>query len=377
MDEYGSAPEENFTAIPVQERLDHKNWKARVSAYEELAKLFRTSVEDSDFRRYEGSLKKIALDSNAVAQESGLTTLIQFVENAPDPNRTKNVVVPAVVEKCLSSTRAGTKAKALELILLYVEVDSADPVIEDVLPGLDAKLPKLVATTTNVLTSIIRTFGIKNLNVKPLVKKLPPLFGHSDKNVRAEANAMTIELYRWLGKAIMPSLEDLKPVQQKELTEAFEKLPDERPTPQRYLRSQQAEMAAAAVAAEAGDGGGDDAEPEDEEMAEVDALDLFDPVDVNAKMEKNFYELLASKKWQERKEALDALLVLCNSPKILDSHYSELVGALGKRMADTNINIVIVAANCLEGLARGLRDSFNKYKPSVAGLVMDRLKERK
>jgi hypothetical protein len=43
--------------------------------------------------------------------------------------RTKNVVVPAVVEKCLSSTRAGTKAKALELILLYVEVDSADPVI--------------------------------------------------------------------------------------------------------------------------------------------------------------------------------------------------------------------------------------------------------
>lgn len=46
-------------------------------------------------------------------------------------------------------------------------------------------------------------------------------------------------------------------------------------------------------------------------------------------------------------------------------------------MADTNINIVIVAANCLEGLARGLRDSFNKYKPSVAGLVMDRLKERK
>ena len=46
-------------------------------------------------------------------------------------------------------------------------------------------------------------------------------------------------------------------------------------------------------------------------------------------------------------------------------------------MADTNINIVIAAANCLEGLARGLRDSFNKYKSSVAGLVMDRLKERK
>lgn len=58
-----------------------------MSAYEELAKLFRTSTSDSDFRQFEGSLKKMALDSNAVAQESGLTTLIQFVENAPDPNR--------------------------------------------------------------------------------------------------------------------------------------------------------------------------------------------------------------------------------------------------------------------------------------------------
>ncbi|KAF9937265.1 Microtubule-associated protein, microtubule dynamics during spindle orientation [Mortierella alpina] len=375
MDEFGGgAPEENFSSIPVQERLDHKNWKARVSAYEELAKLFRTSVEESDFRRYEGSLRKIALDSNAVAQESGLTTLIQFVENAQDPNRTRNTVVPAVVEKCLSSTRTGTKTKALELILLYVEADSPDPVIEDVLPGLAAKLPKLVATTTNALAAIVRTFGVKNLNVKPLLKKLPPLFGHSDKNVRAEASVLTIELYRWLGKAIMPSLEELKPVQLKELTEAFEKLPDEKPTQLKYLKSQQTEMAAAAAAG--GEDGAED-EDEDEEMAIVDELDLFDPVDVSAKMESNFYELLASKKWQERKEALDGLLVHCKAQKILDNHYSELVGALGKRMADTNINIVIVAANCLEGLARGLRDNFNKYKPSVAGLVMDRLKERK
>ncbi|KAF9923118.1 Microtubule-associated protein, microtubule dynamics during spindle orientation, partial [Modicella reniformis] len=182
MDEYGSAPVENFNAIPVHDRLDNKNWKARVSAYEELAKLFRTSVDDSDFCQFEGSLKKMALDSNAVAQESGVSTLIQFVENAPEPNRTKSSVVPAVVEKCLSSTRAGTKAKALELILLYVEVDTPDPVIEDVLPGLDAKLPKLVATTTNTLAAVIRTFGVKNMNIKPLVKKLPPLFGHSDKN---------------------------------------------------------------------------------------------------------------------------------------------------------------------------------------------------
>jgi hypothetical protein len=30
-------------------------------------------------------MKNIATDSNAVAQEAGLTTLLAFVENAPNP----------------------------------------------------------------------------------------------------------------------------------------------------------------------------------------------------------------------------------------------------------------------------------------------------
>ncbi|KAG0237016.1 Microtubule-associated protein, microtubule dynamics during spindle orientation [Actinomortierella wolfii] len=382
MDEFpsGGGQDDNFDSLPIQDRLDHKNWKARVSAYEQLAKVFRTTVDDSEFRQYEGALKKMALDSNAVAQESALTTIMQFVDNAPEASRCTSTVIPAVVEKCLSAARTGTKAKALELILLCVEVDTPDPVIENVLPGLDARLPKLVAATTNALTAIVRTYGTKNINIKPIVKVLPKLFGHSDKNVRAEATALTIEIYRWIGKAISPFLEDLKPVQQKELNEAFEKLPDTKATPERILRSQRAAMEAEAANGggdddDAGDGGGDAAE--EEEAEPVDMRDLVDPVDVNAKMEGNFYELLASKKWQERKEALDNLLPICKSIKIVDSGYSQLIEALGKRMADTNINIVIVAANCIEGLANGMREDFNRYKSSVVGLIMDRLKERK
>ncbi|KAF9973158.1 Microtubule-associated protein, microtubule dynamics during spindle orientation [Actinomortierella ambigua] len=380
MDEYpsGGAQDDNFDSLPIQDRLDHKNWKARVSAYEQLAKVFRTTVDDSEFRQYEGSLKKMALDSNAVAQESALTTIMQFVDNAPEASRSMSSVVPAVVEKCLSAARTGTKTKAVELILLYVEVDTPDPIIESVLPGLDAKLPKLVAATTNALTAIVRTYGTKNINIKPLVKVLPKLFGHSDKNVRAEATALTIEIYRWIGKAISPFLEDLKPVQQKELNEAFEKLPDGKAVPERIIRSQRAAMEVeAADDGDGDDGDGGNGDADEEEAEPVDMRDLVDPVDVNAKMEGNFYDLLASKKWQERKEALDNLLPICKSIKIVDSGYSQLIEALGKRMADTNINIVIVAANCLEGLALGMRDDFNRYKSSVVGSIMDRLKERK
>lgn len=44
-------------------------------------------------------------------------------------SRTRGITIPGIVEKCLSSARAGTKAKAIEALLLYVEVDVPDPVL--------------------------------------------------------------------------------------------------------------------------------------------------------------------------------------------------------------------------------------------------------
>lgn len=108
------------------------------------------------------------------------------------------------------------------------------------MPGLNAKQPKLVTQTVVVLKELVRQFGIKKVNPKPILKVIPKLFGHTDKNVRAEASALTVELYRWIGQPLMPSISTLKPVQIKELEEAFSKLPAEKPTPERLIRSEQA-----------------------------------------------------------------------------------------------------------------------------------------
>lgn len=43
--------------------------------------------------------------------------------------RARPFAVTGIVEKCLSSARAGTKAKAIEALLLFVEVDTPDPVL--------------------------------------------------------------------------------------------------------------------------------------------------------------------------------------------------------------------------------------------------------
>ena len=98
------------------------------------------------------------------------------------------------------------------------------------------------------------------------------------------------------------------------------------------------------------------------------------------KLPSNLQASLGSSKWKERKEALDELLALVNAtPRIKDS--SEL-GDVAKSLAaciqkDANINCVITAANCLEGLAKGLMTSFARYREAVVTPLLERLKERK
>lgn len=38
-------------------------------------------------------------------------------------------MIPALVEKCLGATKAGTKQKATDIILLYAEIDTPEPVL--------------------------------------------------------------------------------------------------------------------------------------------------------------------------------------------------------------------------------------------------------
>lgn len=90
------------------------------------------------------------------------------------------------------------------------------------------------------MKEIYRQFGTRTVNPKPALKQLPKLFAHSDKTVRAEATAFAVVLYTWLGDAIRPSLAELKPLQLKELDEAFSAVEPGKATQERFLRSQKA-----------------------------------------------------------------------------------------------------------------------------------------
>lgn len=53
-------------------------------------------------------------------------------------------MVSALVTKCLNATRAKTKEKAMEIILMYIEIDKHETVQEELMKGLENKQPKIV-----------------------------------------------------------------------------------------------------------------------------------------------------------------------------------------------------------------------------------------
>jgi cytoskeleton-associated protein 5 len=105
-----------------------------------------------------------------------------------------------------------------------------------------------------------------------------------------------------------------------------------------------------------------------------------EPVDIVPKLPSSLKAGLVSSKWKERKEVLDELLTLVNAtPRIKDtSEFGELARSLATCIhKDANINCVMVAAGCIEGLAKGIMAPFGRYRESLVGPMLERLKERK
>lgn len=378
------AEEEDFSSLPLTDRWVHKVWKVRKQAYEEATKEFEITPDEyapvfKPFLQDSSLWKGAVADSNVAAQQDGIAAYCAFLKYGSKEHgtRTRGVTITPLCEKGLASTRAATKASSIEALLLLCELDVPGPVIEEMLPVLSAKQPKTVAAVLNALTQIFHNYGCKTADPKPVLKVLPKVFGHADKNVRAEATNLAVEFYRWLREAMKVMFwGDLKPTQQSDLEAQFEKVKAEgAPKQERLLRSQQAakEKAPAAGAADEDDGG-DDLE---EEPAEVDAFDLAEPQDVLKSIPGDFYDRLGSSKWKDRKEALEALYAVVNIPRIKDGDFNEVNRSLAKCMKDANIAVVTQAAQCIEVIAKGLRKGYAKYRSIVMQPIMERLKEKK
>ncbi|KAK9876516.1 hypothetical protein WA026_013890 [Henosepilachna vigintioctopunctata] len=370
--------DEEYKKLPIDERCVHKLWKARVNGYEEVTKLFKQIDDEKspEFGKYLGLVKKFVLDSNAMGQEKGLEATLAYVENYAHAGKTVSEVVSGIVTKCLAAPKTKTRELALQVTLMYIEIEKQDAVLEELVKGMDQKNPKIVAACIMASTMALREFGIKIVNPKPLLKKLPTLFADRDKVVRDEARQLAIEMFRWMGPALKPQLTSLQPLQISELETEFLKIEGQKAKPTRYVKSQQQKQAK--VVAEAEDNNGCDEEEEDEDIPQVNTYDIAEPVDILSKLPKDFYEKLEAKKWQDRKESLELLETLLKTPKLENGDYGDLVRALKKIVQkDSNVVCVALASKCFASLASGLKKRFQTYSGAVVSALLEKFKEKK
>lgn len=381
--------DQDFSQLPLEDKLAHKVWKVRLDGYTSAAEQFANLRNSNDpifssFNARPDLVKGMVMDSNVVAQEAGLLTLVSFLQyggTATNAGKLKNAgVITSICEKGLSSSRAGTKGKAVEALVSFVEIfDGGDAVIEAIIPFFDNRLPKLVAGCVNAVFQMVEQFGCGVVSPRIVIPKLPKLFAHADRNVRAEATKLTVEIYKWMGDGLTSVLfADLKPIQQKDLNSEFEKVKGTKPAQKRLTRTQQQELEAKNANVE----NDEDIDMEDsapvELAAQFDPFDMLEPVDVLSKLPSDLNSRISSAKWKDRKDALDEVYeVLSKAPKLAAADYSDLVRLFAKCMKDANIQVVQLAANGIEFLSKGLKSGFSRYQNLVVGPLIERSKEKK
>uniref|UniRef100_A0A4W4F7G3 TOG domain-containing protein n=1 Tax=Electrophorus electricus TaxID=8005 RepID=A0A4W4F7G3_ELEEL len=358
-----------WMTLPTDQKCEHKVWKARLSGYTEALQQFQrvTDEKSPEWGKYQGLIKTFVADSNAVAQLKGLEAALAYVEKAHVASRTVGEVVSGVVCKVFNQPKARAKELGSDICLMYIEIEK----------GLDNKNPKIALACVEVLRRAVSEFGPKVITLKPVVKVLPKLFELREKAVRDEAKLLAVEVYRWIRDALRPPLQNINAVLLKDLEEEWAKLPSSAPRQSRFLRSQQ-DLRAKYEEQQQQQPDGDTADGDGDAAPTVDAYELLEAVEILSKMPKDFYEKIEAKKWQERKEALEALETLTTNPKLQAGEYGDVVKALNKVIGkDTNVMLVTIAAKCVAGLAAGLRKKFGVYAGHLVPTMLEKFKERK
>ena len=70
--------------------------------------------------------------------------------------RTVGDVVAGIVAKCLAAPKRGTQEKALDIVLMYCEIEKYEIVEEELIKGFTHKNPKVSSACVRVLTTALR-----------------------------------------------------------------------------------------------------------------------------------------------------------------------------------------------------------------------------
>lgn len=381
--------DDDYENLPIDQLINHSLWKARQLAYNRLKEIAESDISDDNIKQLISNplkLQKLVTDSNVAAQESGILALNSIFSNSnPDILiKTKDIIIPSLVEKGLTSSKINSKNSSTEIILLYIEkTESSNEILELMIPSLNAKSPKQVTATIKAINEIYSSFGCPVIDPKIMINILPKLFEHSDKNVRNEASNLSITIRSYIGDSfdniIFPKI---KPIQQKDLKKSFDKINYDSVKPTRLLYSEQLQQNQKQQ--QRSNSNDEDIQMTEEIITEnitekslFDPYDLEDPVDVLSKLPTNLSSRLRDPIWKERVEALEEISNFFNVVKIQNDDYSTFILLMIGCLKDVNLQVLTLSCGILLNLANGLKFNFGKYVSDLISPLLERTKEKK
>lgn len=190
--------------VELIERLNSKNWKDRQEAYSMLGSLWGEGrMPDPEV------VQKLQNESNIPALEAAIDALLNA--NGLKANDVKKIFGNIGNQKTSIRTRIDALIERLEDI---------EEVLEVLSELLGSKSPKNVVGALSAICGIVRKRGC---DLRAIGVRIEEIMCHTDKNVRGEGFKLCIELYKRNGESVLPYLNGLKPIKQKELMEEFEK----------------------------------------------------------------------------------------------------------------------------------------------------------
>jgi len=289
-----------------------------------------------------------------------------------------------------------------------MEVDCATATVANALleTSKSHKKPKVPPECLKALTKAYASLGAAALPNKQVLGALQPLLELKNKDARAAAADLALEVAAWLTRApVDTALSGLKEVAKKELEARLASVSAEsaanRRVPTRGTRNTRtaAEKAAAAKAASGGAAAeGEDGEAQaNEEVAAaalaealaqaapaVNLMDLVDEVDLPQALNKTDFHALVSgaSKWSDKKAALDLLdAAIGPTPKLKAGAVGlgELMRLVGSLLAHSHQHVSLGAVKAITRVGQGLQANFAEacHGPELFVALTDRLKDKK